>query len=234
MMAIRCDGAILCLAVIRLAPGETGRCTRRGIGQSQDALGANRDSPRPSARCFMEAPVIPAYATHYDFDWDDLGDIDCGRPNLGQQMPVAVYRLAQYTMREALKQRFGAETAGDLLREAGWIAGREFCLNTLNRDQALTAFLAELQARLKELAIGVLRIENADLDRLELTVTVSEDLDCSGLAVTGETICDYDEGFIAGILHAYSGQDFSVTEVDCWATGDRTCRFAIKPATAAA
>lgn len=173
--------------------------------------------------------MLPSFGTNYVFQWDDLGDIDLGRPNLGQQMPVSVYRLAQYTMREALQQRLGAEAASELMRDAGWIAGREFCLNTLDCNQSLNAFLAQLQTRLKDLAIGLLRIEQADLEQLTLTVTVSEDLDCSGLPVTGHTICDYDEGFIAGLLHAFSGRDFSVKEVDCWATGDRTCRFEIKP-----
>jgi predicted hydrocarbon binding protein len=38
-------------------------------------------------------------------------------------------------------------------------------------------------------------------------------------------ICKYDEGFIAGLLESYSGKPFKVKEVDCWCTGERTCRF---------
>jgi predicted hydrocarbon binding protein len=56
-------------------------------------------------------------------------------------------------------------------------------------------------------------------------VTVSEDLDCSGLPLLDHEICVYDEGFLAGILERYTGQHFRVKEVDCWCTGDRTCRF---------
>jgi predicted hydrocarbon binding protein len=52
-----------------------------------------------------------------------------------------------------------------------------------------------------------------------------EDLDCSGLPITNETICNYDEGFIAGILNAYTGKTYEVRELDCWANGDRVCRF---------
>lgn len=173
--------------------------------------------------------MIPHFGEHYRFHWHDLGDIELGRPNLGQLIPVAVYRLAQYTMRETLAQHFGDERAGDLLREAGWIAGREFCLNVLDRDQPLNAFIADVQTKLKDLGIGVLRVEKADLARLVFTLTVSEDLDCSGLPVTGTTVCDYDEGFIAGLLHAFTGRPFSAREVDCWATGDRTCRFEVAP-----
>lgn len=173
--------------------------------------------------------MIPSFGENYRFQWDDLGDIDLGRPNLGQRLPVAVYRLAQYTMREVIAQRHGDAVASDLLRESGWIAGREFCLNVLDVSRPLNVFIADLQSRLKEWGIGVLRVEQADLDRFEFVLTVSEDLDCSGLPVSGVTVCDYDEGFIAGVLHAYTGRSFAVKEIDCWATGDRTCRFTVKP-----
>ena len=47
----------------------------------------------------------------------------------------------------------------------------------------------------------------------------------SGLPILGETVCNYDEGFIGGILSMYSGKFYTAVEVDCWATGDRVCRF---------
>ena len=56
-------------------------------------------------------------------------------------------------------------------------------------------------------------------------MTVDEDLDCSGLPDTDEQICVYDEGFIQGILEAFTGKFFDVEEVDCWCAGSRTCRF---------
>lgn len=173
--------------------------------------------------------MIPSFGENYRFQWEDLGDIELGRPNLGLQLPVVVYRLAQYTLREAIAQRYGDDVAADILREAGWIAGREFCLNILDRDQPLTAFIAQLQTQFRDLGIGVLRVESADPERLNFLLTVSEDLDCSGLPIAGTTVCDYDEGFIAGLLYAYTGgQSFSAKEIDCWATGDRTCRFDVK------
>lgn len=50
---------------------------------------------------------------------------------------------------------------------------------------------------------------------MSFTVTVSEDLDCSGLPITGTTVCDYDEGFLSGILEVYTGKPFQVKEIDC-------------------
>lgn len=165
----------------------------------------------------------------YRFKWQDLGDIDTGRPNLGATTSVAVYRLMQYTLRDVLITRYDPETASDILREAGRVAGCEYCANVLDAGQDFSSFVAELQHSLKDLKVGILRIEKSDLSTLEFEMTVSEDLDCSGLPLIDETICEYDEGFIAGILQVYTGKEFHVREIDCWASGERTCRFAAKP-----
>ncbi|MFT3985242.1 MAG: 4-vinyl reductase [Lachnospiraceae bacterium] len=159
------------------------------------------------------------------FTWKGLGDISEGRANLGPDMPVLVYRLFQYTLKDILTREYDEETACSLLRAAGHLAGMELAKNLLDLSGDFDFFIANLINRLQELKIGILRIEKADLDLLRFTLTISEDLDCSGLPVSGETVCDYDEGFLAGILETYSGNPFAVKEIDCWATGDRTCRF---------
>ena len=165
----------------------------------------------------------------HGFSWEQLGDIAVGRPNLGPQVPVTVYRLLQYSMRAAIREKWGEEAAARVLLEAGRLAGREFSAHLLDWTLPPGPFLAQLQQRLREWGMGLLRIERADFERLEFTLTVAEDLDCSGLPVTGETVCEFDEGFIAGIVGAYAGRRFSAREVDCWASGDRVCRFEVKP-----
>lgn len=95
----------------------------------------------------------------------------------------------------------------------------------MNLDQSLDAFVSELQQAMQTYKIGVLRIESVDETSGKIVLTVSEDADCSGLPVLGETVCNYDEGFIAGILSKYTGKDYEAIEVDCWATGDCVCRF---------
>jgi uncharacterized protein len=165
----------------------------------------------------------------YGFTWEDLGDIEQGRPNLGPLTPVAVYRLMEYTLRDVLITRYDVQTANEILVEAGKLAGSEFCKNVLNVSLDFDAFVADLQEKLKSLKIGVLRIERADKEKMEFSLTVAEDLDCSGLPMVDECVCDYDEGFIAGILNTYAGIEFDVKEVDCWASGERICRFSVKP-----
>lgn len=161
----------------------------------------------------------------YEFSWELLGDIELGRPNLGDTTRLEVYRLMQFCFRDILEQRYGAGAADEVFYEAGKLAGAHFAEHLLSRPDDLGDFVAELQGVLRDLGIGILRVEKADAERGEFVVTVSEDLDCSGLPETGEAVCTYDEGFIAALLESYTGRPFRVKEVDCWCTGDRTCRF---------
>lgn len=163
------------------------------------------------------------------FEWAMLGEIQAGRPNLGSTTDVSVYRLMQFTLRDVLIREFGVAAADRLFYQAGETAGRHFYANLITRKDSFNNFVANLQELLKELRIGILRIEKADLDSLNFTLTVAEDLDCSGLPVCDETICTYDEGFIAGLFLAHTGKPFKVKEVDCWCSGDRVCRFAATP-----
>lgn len=162
------------------------------------------------------------------FAWKDLGDVSQGRPNLGINAPVVVYRLMQFTLRDVLTARYGVEEAGRIFRDAGKQAGQELCTNLLDTSLSLEDFLAQFQQKARDLGIGIVRIEKLDAESLEMTLAVHEDLDCSGLPDSGETVCSYDEGFIAGVLSAYTGSKFQVTEVDCWASGGRVCRFDVK------
>lgn len=162
------------------------------------------------------------------FFWGALGDIEGGRPNLGTTTHIAIYRLMQFTMRDVLICRYGVETTNSLLFSAGKLAGTEFCKNLLNTKLNINEFISLLQTNIREWNIGILRVEKADYEKMEFTITMSEDLDCSGLPVWQETVCDYDEGFLSGIFSQYTGKEFLAKEIDCWASGDRTCRFLVK------
>jgi len=162
---------------------------------------------------------------HGKFSWANLGNIKEGRGNLGEEMPVLVYRLMQYTLLDVMSQEFGREKADNYLREAGRLAGTEFARNVLDLNADFNVFVAQLQNALKDLKIGILRVEAIDDKAEEITLTVAEDLDCSGLPITNETVCNYDEGFISGLLKEYTGKSYDVREIDCWANGDRVCRF---------
>lgn len=167
---------------------------------------------------FMENRKLPSLEDYMKGD-------ENGRGNLGSEIPVSVYRLMEYSLKEELRESLGAEKQIQIFRAAGRRAGEYFARNMLDLSLPVPAFLSHLQNQIKTLKIGVLRIEHMDVQTGKIVLTVSEDADCSGLPVLGETVCNYDEGFLSGILSAYTGKYYVAVETDCWATGDRVCRF---------
>jgi len=163
----------------------------------------------------------------YKFSWENTIGVDLSqsRPSLGGNTRIEVYRLFQFTLRDILEQNYGTEMTDKLFKNAGIMAGKEFYKRFLADSKNVGDLVSKIQASFNFLGIGILRVEMADVDKLHFMFTVDEDLDCSGLPDTSDVICVYDEGFIQGILESFSGKDFNVSEVDCWCTGSRTCRF---------
>ncbi|MDR0671920.1 MAG: hypothetical protein LBF64_06365, partial [Oscillospiraceae bacterium] len=101
---------------------------------------------------------------HAHFSWKNMGDIREGRGDLGEEMPVLVYRLMQYTMLDVLSQSLGLEKANEFFRAAGHLAGTEYAKNSLNLQLDFDGFLSNLQKSLKDLKIGILRMESFNTD----------------------------------------------------------------------
>lgn len=164
----------------------------------------------------------------YGFSWDLLGDIKEGRPNLGPTVRVEVYRLMQFCFRDVIEKNYDSETADKLFHETGLLAGQQFYQNIMKGAEDFNNFndfIKSLQSILVDMGIGILRIETADYEQGKYVLSISEDLDCAGLPELDFEICVFDEGFITGLLESFTGERFKVKEVDCWCTGDRTCRF---------
>jgi predicted hydrocarbon binding protein len=161
----------------------------------------------------------------YAFSWDMLGNIALGRPNLGPSTRLEVYRLMQFALRDILEQRFGTEEVDEIYRQAGRIAGRTFSEKVIGPVADLHEYLRKLQVTLRDYSIGIVRVEEMSPDGGRLVLTVEEDLDCSGLPELDFETCKFDEGFIAGLLEFFNGRTYRVTEIDCWCTGARVCRF---------
>lgn len=165
----------------------------------------------------------------YAFSWDVVvPDTMDARPCLGNKTRMEVYRLFQFTLRDILEQRYGTEATDDVFREAGVLAGNvfydKFCADVTTHNE----LAKRLQNLFVEFGMGIIRFENVDIENMEVQLTVDEDLDCSGLPEISDQICVYDEGLIQGIFERFTGKKFVVREVDCWCTGERTCRFQAK------
>lgn len=159
----------------------------------------------------------------------DTGDLSKGRPEMGSEMPVFIFRLYQTALRKMLRETYGEGEMVALLRNSGRLAGGAFAREMLDLSLTFPEFAKQLSEKLVGLKIGKLVIESFDEGTGCGVLTIMDDLDCSGIGILGETLCQYDEGFIAGILNEYTKKNYSVTEVDCWGTGADVCRFQVKP-----
>jgi Predicted hydrocarbon binding protein (contains V4R domain) len=165
----------------------------------------------------------------YQFSWEFIGDIATGRPNLGNTTRIEMYRLFQYTLRDVLEERLGTKEADTMLYQAGFLAGKHFCEQFIGNPETDEEFFAKVQQVMEDMHIGILRMEASAPGADGISLSIAEDLDCSGLPDVGHEVCTYDEGFLAGLFQSRTGKPFEVKEIDCWCTGDRTCRFSVKP-----
>lgn len=147
------------------------------------------------------------------------------RPSLGAMTHVGVYRMLYFSLRNVLKQEEGHERADALFREAGYLAGQTFYEQFCATVTDISSLVRVIENRFKELGIGIFRMEDVCEDSLCFTLTVEEDLDCSGLEEKGGVFCVYSEGWFRGIFESFTDRPFSVKEIDCWGTGAKICRF---------
>jgi len=87
-------------------------------------------------------------------------------------------------LRDLLIREFGVEKTDRIIFEAGKKAGEEYCKNILTEHKDLDGLFADLQRTMRELGIGIFRVESADYEKGSFVVTVAEDLDCSGRTYT--------------------------------------------------
>jgi len=114
----------------------------------------------------------------FKFDWSHLGDIEVGRPNLGPQTSVAIYRLMQFTLRDAIIRHSSPETARRIVFDAGYTSGKAIYENLIDEPNDVLDLISQVRKLLKELNVGILSVEESDVENMNFTLTVSEDLDC--------------------------------------------------------
>lgn len=163
----------------------------------------------------------------YQFNKALIGDVAEGRPNLGVNIGVEMYRLMQFSLRDVIEETVGADKADEIFYKAGFLAGKFFYEEHINPVNSIDEFISKTQTQLKEKGIGILRIEKTDLDSGKILLTIDEDLDCSGLPEMDYETCIYDEGFVAALFESFTNKEWVAKEIDCWCTGARTCRFAV-------
>ena len=62
--------------------------------------------------------------------WSDETELN-SREHLGDLVPVKVYRLLEYSVRDTLVKEYGQERANELFRRAGMAAGKSLTMHLL-------------------------------------------------------------------------------------------------------
>ena len=163
-----------------------------------------------------------------ELTWENLGDIEEGRPTLGADCPVIMYRILQFSLRKIIETELGEGKGGEYLYKAGQLAGKLIYEKFFADEKDAEKLFTKLADLLYDLKVCILRVEKSDFEKVEFVITAEEDLDCSGVPEIGWPICQYDEGFVSGILSFFTGENFLCEEVDCWTTGARICRIEAK------
>lgn len=73
-----------------------------------------------------------------------------GRDNLGNTIPVMVYRMLEYSLKLELVNRLGKEEQVEIFRSARRMAGEYFAKHFLNLNQPLDIFVSHLQSTLEQ------------------------------------------------------------------------------------
>ena len=72
------------------------------------------------------------------------------RSNLGETLPVLVYRMLEYSLKLELVNRLGKEEQVEIFRSARRMAGEYFAKHFLNLNQPLDTFVSHLQSTLEQ------------------------------------------------------------------------------------
>jgi predicted hydrocarbon binding protein len=132
------------------------------------------------------------------------------RPQMGGNIPVALFRLVRLVVMEDLLGRAAGGPA--------YFAGKQLGLNLGLKD--MDAFL-EL---CKTLNVGIIEVSEPGNEVLH--VDVHECVTCSGLTPVGRPLCSFEGGLIAGVLESIKGGRVRAREVTCiGGLGDKTCGF---------
>jgi len=152
----------------------------------------------------------------YEFNWDIIGNLQEGRPNLGDQVNFILYRVMQYTLHDVFVKQLGNEESNRLFYEAGSIAGRFFFEHFLKefKNLPLADFLAKFRSVLDENGIRFLRIDSVNIETGGCTVSVAAGVGETGFDNIKLDRCDYDTGVVEGILSKYAEKTIKATKVN--------------------
>ncbi|MBU2831069.1 MAG: V4R domain-containing protein [Acidithiobacillus ferriphilus] len=134
------------------------------------------------------------------------------RPTLGNEAPIALFRLVRLIL---LEDMFGVSSTAQ-----AYLSGRHLGYSLGLKDLSQFVELCE------QLKIGV--VKTGENDKGQLHIDVYECVTCSGMEPVGRTLCSFEGGLIAGVAEGIFKNKVNVREVTCiGGLGHESCGFDI-------
>ena len=145
------------------------------------------------------------------------------RPELGEEVPILIFRAFRVYAGEYLKNTIGEKGALVLFQNAGRELGKE--LGARLRDEKLESYLSKVQSFVKDTKVGLLVVE--EMDKEKAVLRLDECITCAGMPNIGARICHFEAGFVAGVFESFLGRKVRATETKCNAMGEETCEVTV-------
>ena len=134
--------------------------------------------------------------------------------------PFEFFRLIFHTLRISLLTQ-GVDI-DPILHEAGLKVGE--ALYEKVKDPDMDTFLGNIANFWETHSLGSVEVK----DFKPLTISVQDCFECSGLPYLGRPACAFDSGILESLFSLYNEEEAKVKETECYALGDKACRFIIE------
>lgn len=161
-----------------------------------------------------------------DFKISAIGDTS-KRVSLGGAVGVEMFRILRTSMVDLISINLGKDASEKAIYLSGKAVGGEIGNVYLKGITELEDLVTKVTNILRDLKVGLFKVVSADPENGRFVVDVDECVSCSGTPVTGEAICYFEGGIIAGIFKYFLKKEAKAVETKCWAKGDNTCEFVV-------
>lgn len=134
--------------------------------------------------------------------------------------PFEFFRLIFHTIRISLLTQ-GVDI-DPILHEAGLKVGE--ALYEKVKDPDHSTFLGNIAQFWETHSLGTVEVKNLQ----PVTISVEDCFECSGLPYLGRPACAFDSGILESLFSLYNHEEVKVMETQCYALGDKSCRFIIE------
>lgn len=145
------------------------------------------------------------------------------RPVLGNDIPILIFRVFRHFSAGYMEEVLG-RGAGVVFQNAGRELGRE--AGAMLYNPSADEYLKNVCQFVSDSKIGLLTPREVGADRL--VVDLDECITCAGMTPIGKRICQFEVGFVAGIVEVLTKKKPKAHESLCNMNNERCCQVTVE------